>query len=278
VLPPRQVGAGLGRLQHLPARLEELLGNCEVWNYGVGGYGTDQALLRVTREPTGPVDGLLVGLMLENIGRNVNRYRPRWYTAAQPAIKPRFRLGAAGLELVPQPYATRDEFLADVRSGEVLARTDEHEYWNREYAPRWLRWSAIAQLLGARRAYAARDIEPLWTDPAGEPFRTTLAILEAFRGAARGLGTERLVVLVFPSREDLQELLQRGERYWSTLLVALEERGLEFLDLSEALADAARAEGNAAPLYGQSHFSPRGNEVVAEAVRAWLAARWPDGH
>jgi len=65
----------------------------EVLNYGVGGYGTDQALLRVSSEARGPVEALLVGLMLENIGRNVNRYRPLWSTRSGVCFtKPRFLL------------------------------------------------------------------------------------------------------------------------------------------------------------------------------------------
>src|SRR5262245_40864663 len=60
--------AEVGDAEAWPAQLEALLPDCEVWNFGVGGYGTDQALLRVTREAEGPVDALVVGLLLENIG------------------------------------------------------------------------------------------------------------------------------------------------------------------------------------------------------------------
>jgi len=254
------------------ARLEALVPSLEVLNFGVGGYGTDQALLRVSREARAPIDALLVGLMLENIGRNVNRYRPLWYPSAQPAVKPRYVLGAAGLELVPQPFATQAEFVAAVRSGDVFARLAEHEHWDDGAPPRWLAWSTAARLVAGQRAYAARELEPLWRDTEGEPFRTTLALLEAFRGVARGLGTEQVLVLVFPMRADLAGLVEHGRRYWTPLLTALDAHGLAFLDLSEPLAVAAREPGGIAALYRQSHFSPRGNELVAAAVDARLAS------
>jgi len=258
------------------ARLEVVLPRCEVWNYGVGGYGTDQALMRVQREVEGPVEVLLVGLLLENIGRNVNRYRPLWYPSALPAVKPRYVPSAVGLELVPQPFATRAEFLAAVRDGTVLERCAEHEFWSDPFVPAPLAWSAIARLFAARSAYRARDIEILWADPAGEPFRTTLALLEAFRGAAQGLGARRWGVLVFPSREDVAARLELGAPYWQELLTALGQREIEHLDLSDALTEAARAEGGVTALYRASHYSPHGNEIVAEAVRAWLAPQLDD--
>jgi hypothetical protein len=238
----------------------------------VGGYGTDQALLRVAREARGTAEALLVGLMLENIGRNVNRYRPLWYPRAQPAAKPRYVLEGRGLAFVAQPFLSRAEFVAAVRSGDVFARLAEHEYWSASHVPDWLAWSAGARLLAGRRAYAERDLEPLWTDVDGEPFRTTLALLEAFRGVAQGLGDARLIVLVFPTRDDLTALLAQAPRYWSTLFVALEARGIAYLDLSAPLEEAMREKGAVDELYSQSHFSPLGNEIVARAVAARLAA------
>lgn len=252
------------------AQLEALAPALEVHNYGVGGYGTDQALLRVASEARGPAEVLLIGLMLENIGRNVNRYRPLWYPGAQPAAKPRYLAHASGLELVPQPYATRAEFVAAVRSGAVLERLSEHEHWSRGALPGWLAWSSVARLVAGQRAYAARALERLWRDVEGEPFRTTLALLESFRGVAQGLGGARLVVLVFPSRADLAYRLEHGAPYWTSLHAALDARGIEWLDLVEPLAEAARAPGGVEALYGQSHFTPAANALVARAVLARL--------
>src|SRR5262245_28443219 len=249
-----------------PARLEALVPGLEALNYGVGGYGTDQALLRVSREAHGPAEALLAGLLLENIGRNVNRYRPLWYPRAQPAAKPRYVLRSGGLELVPQPYTSRAGFVAAVRSESVFADLAEHEYWGNGGLPDWLAWSAMARLLAGRRAYAARDLAALWSDTGGEPFRTTLALIEAFAVQARTLGGARLVVLIFPTRADLEDWLAGAPRYWTTLLDALEERSIAYLDLSEPLAAAARRAGNVGSLYSESHFNALGNDVVARAV------------
>jgi hypothetical protein len=257
-----------------PARVEELLPRCEVLNQGVGGYGTDQALLRLERSGLGRADALIVGLLLENIGRNVNRYRPLWYPSAQPAAKPRFVLRAGGLELVPQPFATREELVAAVRSGNVLARLREHEHWGETFLPPGLSWSAAARLWAGRRAYAARELEPLWRDTAGEPFRTTLALLAGFRPVARELGSEHVLVLVFPTRADLRQLLETGQRYWQPLLDALAAQGLAYLDLSGPLSEAERARAPGDPaLYLESHLSPAANRIVAGEV-----ARWLEGH
>ena len=256
------------------ARLEERWSGLEVLNLGVGGYGTDQALLRL-RSMTGAigrVDAVLVGLMLENIGRNVNRYRPLWYPTSMPAAKPRFVLAGETLELVAQPFATRAEFVAAVRSGDVLARLADREHWSDDYVPAALRWSAAARLLAAKRAYADRDLRALWADEAGEPYRTTLALLEGFRAAARELGTEHVLVLVFPTREDLAIYAARGERYWGGLFEDLARRGIAAIDLAEPLAIAARA-SDAPKLYRYSHLSPEGNSIVAREVHAWLEAR-----
>jgi hypothetical protein len=259
-----------------PAQVEELLPRCEVLNLGVGGYGTDQALLRLERFGLERVDAVIVGLLLENIGRNVNRYRPLWYPSAEPAAKPRYVLRESGLELLPQPFATRAELVAAVRSGEVLARLREHEHWAETFLPPGLSWSAAARLLAARRAYAARELEPLWRDTAGEPFRTTLALLAGFRPVARELGSEHVLVLVFPTRADLRRMLETGQRYWQPLLEALAGQGLEYIDLSGPLGEAERARGPTdPPLYLESHLSPAANRIVASEVARWLAGLLP---
>ena len=77
----------------------------EALNFGVPAYGTDQALLRLSREGLRGARVAVLSLLLENIGRNVNRWRPLWTPRTlTPLAKPRFVLEGGALRLVPQPF------------------------------------------------------------------------------------------------------------------------------------------------------------------------------
>jgi hypothetical protein len=261
----------VGDAETWEAQLEALDPRLEVPNLGVGGFGTDQALLRAERElPRLDTDVVLVGLLLENIGRNVTRFRPLWVPQSNnPVAKPRFVLRDGALELVPLPFRERAELVRAIESDAVLELLREHEHWSDPPLPGWLEWSASARLLAERAAYRRRSIRDLWSRP-GEPFDTTLALLERFRELARAHGARDAVVLVFPAQPDLKGLLQEGEKYWERLLDELARRGAPHLDLADALVEAARLEGPAA-LYGPGHLSAAGNAAVARALRDWLA-------
>jgi hypothetical protein len=109
----------------------------------------------------------------------------------------------------------------------------------------------------------------MWRDEGGEPFRTTLALLGAFRGVARGLGTERVVVVIFPTRADLAAALDGAPRPWAGLVARFGELGLEHVDCTDTLVAEARTAG-VDGLFLESHYSPSGNALVAEAVGARL--------
>jgi hypothetical protein len=258
------------------AQLEELDPSLEVLNFGVSGYGTDQAWLRYQRLGRGlGAEIVCLGLMLENVGRNVNRYRPLWATFTGVCVtKPRFVLAADGtLELVPQPYATREELHAAIEDGSVLARVAEHEYWvGRPVVPTG-RLSALARLAAGFLAYRERSPERLWRDPAGEPFRVTLALLEDFHRQARADGVRLAPVLLFPSKEDLRDHALAGRPYWTALFDELERRGVPYVDLITPLAARARdldEDPCTKSLYQGGHLSRAGNAIVAEALLVWV--------
>ena len=106
--------------------LEKLDPRFEAINFGVSGYGTDQAFLRYRKVGKGlGAEVVVIGFLLENIGRNVNRYRPLWYPSSGFSnTKPRFVLdGSGALELLPQPYATREELRESILDGSVIDET-----------------------------------------------------------------------------------------------------------------------------------------------------------
>ncbi|NOT30308.1 MAG: SGNH/GDSL hydrolase family protein [Planctomycetes bacterium] len=268
----------VGAEDSFQAQLEALESGLEVLNFGVSGYGTDQAWLRYRRVGRGlGAEVVCIGLMLENIGRNVNRYRPLWATRTGVCVtKPRFVLDAGGAPvLVPQPYATRAELLAAILDGSVLEHVAEHEYWlGRPTVPSG-KLSAFVRLSAGYLAYRERTPARLWREPAGEPFRVTLALLEHFQREVLADGARLAPVLVFPAKEDLTRYALTGRPYWLELYAELERRGLPFLDLIEPLVERARAEPGehgVQRLYEGGHLSALGNAVVARALGEWLRA------
>lgn len=237
----------------------------ELPNFGVGGYGTDQALLRM-RRVLKRIEGdvLLMGINVENIARNVNRYRPIYHPRTAAAIaKPRFLLVGEQLELLPSPFQTRAELVAAVASGSVLEQLAQHEHWAEP--PSLLTYSAIGQLFCGWKAYARRQPETLWSEARSEPFRVTLALLEAFHREASQGGAQLAAVVISQRQTDLG-----GERFWAPLCEALDARGIQWIDVSFAL-DSASSSG--ASLFQGGHLSARGNELTAQAVEAFLVER-----
>jgi len=258
-------------------QMEELDPALEVLNFGVSGYGTDQALLRYERIGRGlSTDVASLGILLENIGRNVNRYRPLWNTLTGICVtKPRFVLSPQGsLELVPQPFASRSELRAAILDGSVLERVAEHEYWSGPAVPTG-RISSLARIAAGYWAYRQRTPARLWRDPDGEPFQVTVTILERFHRTALKDGARLAPILIFPSREDLDRYALAGRPYWSALFAELDRRGIPYVDLIAPLTARARELGDSKDLYYGGHLSRGGNLVVAREILAWLRERAP---
>lgn len=260
-------------------QLEHLEPAFEALNFGVSGYGTDQAWLRYRRLGRGlGAEIVCLGLMLENIGRNVNRYRPLWATFTGVCVtKPRFVLATDGkLELVPQPYATREELYAAIADGSVLEQIAAHEYWlGRPEIPTG-KLSSLVRLACGYLAYRERSPARLWRDVSGEPFQVTLALLEGFHRMAVADGLRLAPVLLFPSKEDLRDYALPGRPYWTSLFSELERREIPYVDLIVPLTEGARALGAERwelELFQGGHLSRAGNAIVARELLAWIHAR-----
>ena len=252
-----------------PAQLDALEDDFEVVNLGVRGYGTDQALIRYRR--TG--DSLhphvvVVGVLLENIARNVNRFRSLLYPDTPPVvIKPRFVVEDGGLVLVPIPFATRYEAYLAALDGTLRERMREHEYWAGDDPV--LPFSSMEGILRAKSARERRRVRGLWLDTEGEPYLVTLAILQAFHDEARAGGAEHVVVVLYPEKRDLADALGETPCY-AALLEDLEARGIDYVDAARALERMKKRD-----IYGKQHLTPRANRLVAIAVRDRLRAHYP---
>jgi len=246
----------------------------EVINFGVPSYGTDQALLRFRR--CGRDLGarvVVMGLMLENIGRNVNRYRPVYFAQSGTlGIKPRFVLDGGDLVLVPIPYRDEGEALRAIGDGSVLDDLAAHEHWRDRPRVPFGDTFATLRLLAGYIGSVQRRPSTLWSAPDEEPYRVTVAILAAFAAEARAAGAEFAPVLVFPPEDALATALGRAPRYWSAMLADLGRHGVAAIDSTDALV-AACGDAGASSVFASGHLNARGNAAVADLLFAWLAAR-----
>ena len=270
-------GADVNDEAPYPAALERLGEGLEAPNLGVSAYGSGQALLRFRRDGIAlEPDVAVLGLMVENIGRNVNRYRPLWATySTVTCVKPRFMLEGDQLVVLPIPFQTKEELIAAVRDGSVLEKAREGEYWRTLPQLHFLARSPSARFLGGVLARRQRKEATLWTDSAGEPYRVTRAIIESFQREALAAGAERALVVLLPHREALHLVAGGQTGYWVGMLRELEEQGFEVLDVTHALIEEHRrmtADGEPSPMYSRrNHLLPHYNEVVARAILEKLA-------
>ena len=258
-------GSEVGDDETWPAQLELQSGGAfEVVNLGVSAWGTDQALLRFrdTREAMNP-DVALMGFLVENIARNVNRLRNLYDPSTlEPLVKPRFLLEGESLRLIEVPYTSRLEMVEAALSGVIVEEAAIHDY----YAPQqpWPEWSQLARLFVSRRSERKRVWPKMWGDPAGEPFRVSVALLEAFSEETRAGGANFAGVVVFPTQTDLAG----GGVYWDTLHRALQERGIPYLDLFETLRDLQKV--RKVRCYVTNHLTPEANAVCAQKIGDWV--------
>ena len=266
-------GSEVADTEAWPTRLAGLVEALEVINLAVSGWGTDQALLRFREQGPGlDADVACMGFMLDNIRRNVNRYRQLAYPrdSGAPLVKPRFRLDGGELVLVPIPYATHLELLEASYAGTMLEQMQRGGHWA-GFDPS-LAWSGFASVLAGLRHKRLQKLPRLWSRTEEEPFRVTLALLEAFHREALAAGVRVPLVVIFPTFEDLRDHGSETRPYWHTLHDDLEIRGVPYLDVTSALAVSAAPQ----ELYLATHLNPRGNSVVAAAVAAWLRERLPE--
>lgn len=131
--------------------------------------------------------------------------------------------------------------------------------------------------IGAAGADSSRrKLKDQWRDRHGGRYRVRLAHLEAFQREAIAEVAHTSLVLIFPLGAELSAHA-RGDRFWSGLMQDLDQRGIPYVDPSPPLRDRFLGErrNGGAGLYCGMRPSRAGNAVVARAVPARLAARYP---
>jgi hypothetical protein len=253
---------------------------CRVGNYGIGGYGTDQAYLRFLKNVQDSARVTVLGIFPENVLRNVNRYRYFLDARTTFSLKPRFILEKDQLKLVEMPVWNQEEFFLATQAPE---KAFEYETFlpDSEFGPVSLSfpysWKAIKLFL-SERARSAMLGHTSWevfyrADHPTQALRITTEIADQFVKTGRSRG-KSVLVLIYPTARSFKQFKETGELVTRPLLDELERRRIPFLDLHEEFG--RRVEHQAfcdlltQPAACAGHFNPRGNVVVSEIVHEYL--------
>jgi len=216
-------------------------------------------------------DVVLIGMMVENMGRAVSVYRPAYsLSSGVPLTKPRYRFDAGGeLEHLPSPARSSEALTAMIDDGELLPILDETDYWVQRspgsfHGSPIFASSFVRIFVGYREHQARKNLRRFYDDRTNEPYRLTRAILERFHRAAGAAGAKATVV-IFPDRSALETEVAGRPRYWQPLVDDLEASDVDVIDLTPVLAEHAQAVGVDA-MFTHVHYSPEGNAVVADVI------------
>jgi GDSL-like Lipase/Acylhydrolase family len=264
-----------------PTLLERMDSSLDVLNYGVGGYGTDQAFLRYRGEGSRLRPSvIIIGFVPDDIRRVVNVYRRFLSVREIPITKPRFVLDGTGrLVLRPNPVPDSSALARFVEEPAAVRDLGQDDYWYEPaiYANPLYDWSAAVRLgvgfwIRVRRRYIDGDrvVRAGALNIQSEAFRIQMALFDEFARAAREAGA-RPLALLFPDRESLAETRATGHRLLDPLATALRARHIETVDVTDAFL-AAEQKGAGGWFMPGGHYSPAGNRLVATTVLGALRA------
>ncbi|MFT7671391.1 MAG: hypothetical protein ACI8X5_004109, partial [Planctomycetota bacterium] len=254
-----------------PARLEEFDGSVEAINFGVPGYGTDQALLRYRRKSSDiDLDVVVIGLQAGSIARIVTRCRNiEQPTSSRISVKPRFRVTEGELNLVTLPFKSADELLACALAGELPKTLHDDEYWSGDDP--MLSFSTIARIYAARKAGYRRRPPYIWNRPQEEPYKILIKILDLFRAEALANGAKEVLLLIFPEPGDFNRRQQEGVLYLNTFRKDLAAREFPVIDFDQRFHRLFKLDNSA--MFMKHHFNPEANQLVAQEILEWIESR-----
>lgn len=267
--------------EHAWGNILSILVGCRVANYGVEGYGSDQAYLRFRQNVNDNSSIVFLNHLSENILRNVNQFRDLLYPGKGLGFKPRFILSKEGiLELLPLPtfdvvrykdavlhpgkYFKNEYFIPDGPSGVTVAsfpytisviRSLQHFYVKAKFRnePWYLEFY--------KRDHPSRALE------------ITSAILEAFHKDAVERGKVPVVTII-PTGFDLLFFREHGVWPYDSLIDELSRHGISAFNFGTGIMKHIN---NSDPclLFDNcsAHYNEEGYKMLADVAYELLRER-----
>ncbi|MFC1681594.1 hypothetical protein ACFL1S_07430 [Pseudomonadota bacterium] len=253
---------------------------CRVSNYGVEGYGTDQALLRFRKNSNDKSNIVFLNHLSENILRNVNQSRGLLYPGSDPGFKPRFSMMEDGtLILIPLPDLSALEF--------DTYMSDPSSYLNHEYflpnGPSGIvvgRFPYSYSIVKAFSNYHLRSKlrgQPRYLDfysssHASNALEITTEILVKFKQEATNLNKVP-VISIIPTGDDLLYYSEKSIWPYHNLIKMLELKNVSVLNFGVGIIEYLDGK-NPCSLFKDcsGHYNTSGYELLARIAYQYLKA------
>jgi hypothetical protein len=232
----------------------------QVLNFGVDGYGVDQAYLRYHRDvrPWRP-EVVIFGFINHDLYRSMVVYPfisfPEW---GFPFSKPRFEVVNGQLTLLATSTENAEVFFSLESVTDLPYVEYDPGYDKRGWEYRWFYRSYLVRLILGRF--------PRWPDPSPHASRDAIAtlnakILEQFVREVIGEGSVPYIVY-FPSRGDFSGD-ERGAR--DLIFSDLRHKGIQYEDLTPCMRNSEHRSNLF--IEGHPHYSMEGNAAAAECLQ-----------
>ena len=280
-------GNEVGTADSWPSQLEAIDPRLEVPNYGVGGYGADQALLRYRRDGRALRPQIVVlGFTPDDLRRLVNVYRRFIDDREWPLAKPRFVLGNRGeLQLIPSPLPTAGAYERLRQQPGSVRELGRHDAW---YAPEIYQnplfdWSGAVRLASdiavrVREHFFGNNrlLRDGVFNTNAEAFRIQMAIFREFADDVKRNGA-RPVIVFLPDAGSVAQARSGRTTSYAPLEVMLRQLGIDYIDTAPGFVAATTHELATSYFMPGGHYSPRGNTIVAAELAPALRARASSG-
>ncbi len=258
----------------LEARLESAGIKAEVMNYGVGGYGIDQAMLRFHEYAMDAGAHLAVlGFQAENLKRNMNILRPLYDPRTSlPFAKPRFVLTEDGLGMLNMPVMPVEQVVPTLLNLDNWQLAPyEYFYTTDDYESTWWRSSRLLAT-AADLLFGGDDewlLKRILYGKAEEEYALGWAVIKAFAADVNETGATFMIVHL-PTQQDMGVYSQLGRWMYQRFLDALAQQYL-LVNPDQVLMQAG-AESGFRNLFA-GHYTLLGNQIVADALFEHIAGQ-----
>lgn len=268
--------------KHAWSNLLSQLLNCRIANYGVSGFGTDQAYLRFYRNNTDKAKISILGHHSMDIIRNLSR---NLYFAeknvSRYSLKPRFILDKQGnLKLVPIPQLSERKYrqMVGLESPQFVLEHENFypggptgiEKFQFPYS-----YALFKNINNYRiRALLARKPGYMEFYTKNHPLKgleITKGIIQSFFQEAKQRGKQPLII-IFPSVGDLKFYKKSQQWSYENLMEVLNAENIPFLNFGSYLLKCL-GERNVEEVFIQpdvAYHNEEGNRVIAEFIYAYI--------